>query len=93
MTAGVTAGEVGGDCGRGGGCGSGGFGGLSAVAAIDAGFAGKTAGPSIGSAAWVSPRDTERATTVGFSATAGGDDFSASGADIGLPATGFGGEL
>ena len=88
----MTAGGVG-DCGWGGGSRSGGFGGLSAIAPGDAGFAGEPAGNSTGATTWVSPRDTEGGTAVGFSGTAGGDGFSATGGDVGFPATGFGGEV
>jgi len=88
----VTAGEVGGDCDWG-GCGSGSFGGLSAVAAVDAGFAGETAGDSTGAAAWVSPRDTEGGTRVGFSATAAGDGFCTTEAGVGFSTSGFDGDV
>ena len=71
----------------------GGFGGLSAIAPGDVGFAGETAGNATGAGDWVSPRDTEGATTVGFSATAAGDGFCTTGGGVGFSATDVGGEV
>jgi hypothetical protein len=87
----VTTGGVDGNCGWAGDIGSGDFGGLSAVAAVDAGFAGETAGGSTGAAAWMSPRNAVDG-TEDVSATAGGDCFCATGG-VGFSATSFGDEV
>jgi hypothetical protein len=92
-SAGVTAGKVGGGCAWGGGIGSGGFGGLSADASGDAGFAGVSTGDSTGAAVWVLLRTAKGATTAGFSATAAGEAFSVIGGDVSVLATGFGCEV
>ena len=87
------AGGVGADCGSGGGIGSGGFGGLSANTPEDTGFAGESAGNSTDDSVSVLDRTIVGATTIGFSATAGGEGCSATGGDVGFPATGFGSKV